>query len=116
MEKILNGTKEMQPRWKRVLGTIDGHIGMELGKLFVKKYFPPSAKKRALEMVHSLMASLKVRIENLQWMSPETKKAALIKLAAFTVKIGYPDKWKDYKGIGYKQRLIFRKCFKLINF
>jgi putative endopeptidase len=97
--KILNGTKEMQPRWKRVLGTIDSRIGMELGKLFVKEYFPESAKKRALEMVHNLMASLKVRIENLQWMSPETKKEALKKLASFTVKIGYPDKWKSYKGL-----------------
>ncbi len=97
--KVLNGTKEMQPRWKRVMGTVDGQIGMELGKLFVKKYFPPYAKKRALELVHNLMASLKTRIENLEWMSPETKKAALKKLAAFTVKIGYPDKWKSYKGL-----------------
>jgi len=95
----MNGIKEMQPRWKRVLGTINGSVGMELGKLFVKKYFPPNAKKRALNMVHSLMASLKTRIENLEWMSPATKKEALIKLAAFTVKIGYPDKWKSYKGL-----------------
>ncbi len=97
--KVLNGTKEMQPRWKRVMGTVNGQIGMELGKLFVKEYFPPYAKKRALELVHNLMASLKARIENLEWMSPETKKAALKKLAAFTVKIGYPDKWKSYKGL-----------------
>lgn len=97
--KVLNGTKVMQPRWKRILGTINGEIGMELGKLFVKKYFPPYAKKRALDLVHNLMASLKNRIENLDWMSPETKKAALVKLAAFTVKIGYPDKWKSYKGL-----------------
>ncbi len=95
----MNGIKEMQPRWKRVLGTINGSVGMELGKLFVKKYFPPYAKKRALDMVHSLMASLKTRIENLEWMSPETKKEAIKKLAAFTVKIGYPDKWKSYKGL-----------------
>ncbi len=97
--KILNGTTEMQPRWKRVLGTVNGEIGMELGKLFVKQYFPPYAKKRALDLVHNLMASLKTRIENLEWMSPETKKAALKKLASFTVKIGYPDKWKSYKGL-----------------
>ncbi len=97
--KLLNGTKQMQVRWKRVLGTVNGTIGMELGKLFVKKYFPPYAKKRALEMVHNLMASLKTRIENLEWMSPETKKEAVDKLAAFTVKIGYPDKWKSYKGL-----------------
>ncbi|MCL5028080.1 MAG: M13 family metallopeptidase [Bacteroidetes bacterium] len=97
--KVLNGTKEMQPRWKRVLGTIDGQIGMELGKLFVKEYFPPYAKKRALDLVHNLMTSLKTRIENLEWMSPETKKAALKKLSAFTVKIGYPDKWKSFKGL-----------------
>lgn len=97
--KKLNGTKEMQPRWKRVLGTIDNHVGMELGKLFVKKYFPPTAKKRAMELVRNLMASLKVRIENVQWMSSKTKKEALKKLAAFTVKIGYPDKWKDYTGL-----------------
>ncbi len=97
--KVLNGTKEMQPRWKRVLGTIDGQVGMELGKLFVAKYFPPYAKKRALDLVHNLMAALRVRIEKLEWMSPETKKAALKKLSEFTVKIGYPDKWKSYKGL-----------------
>ncbi len=97
--RMLNGIKEMQPRWKRVLGTINGSIGMELGKLFVKKYFPPYAKKRALDLVHNLMASLKNRIQNLEWMSPATKKEALKKLAAFTVKIGYPDKWKSYKGL-----------------
>jgi putative endopeptidase len=105
--KALNGTKEMQPRWKRVLGTIDGHIGMELGKLFVKQYFPPNAKQRALELVHNLMASLKVRIENLQWMSPETKQKASEKLAAFTVKIGYPDKWKDYTGLDINRESYF---------
>ncbi len=105
--KVLNGTKEMQPRWKRVMGTIDGQIGMELGKLFVKKYFPPYAKKRALELVHNLMAALKNRIEKLEWMSPETKKAALIKLAAFTVKIGYPDKWKSYKGLDLNRESYF---------
>ncbi len=97
--KLLNGTSQMQVRWKRVLGTVNGSIGMELGKLFVKKYFPPYAKTRALEMVHNLMASLKTRIENLEWMSPETKKEAVNKLAAFTVKIGYPDKWESYKGL-----------------
>jgi putative endopeptidase len=97
--KKLNGAKEMQPRWKRILGTIDGHIGMELGKLFVKKYFPPAAKKRAMELVRNLIVSLKGRIENLQWMSVETKKEALKKLAALTIKIGYPDKWKDYTGL-----------------
>ncbi len=96
---VLNGTTVMQPRWKRVLGTVSSSIGMELGKLFVKKYFPPYAKKRALQLVHNLMASLKNRIQKLEWMSPETKKAALVKLASFTVKIGYPDKWKSYKGL-----------------
>jgi len=105
--KVLNGTKVMQPRWKRVLGTINGGIGMELGKLFVKKYFPPYAKNRALELVHNLMASLKNRIQNLEWMSPETKKAALVKLAAFTVKIGYPDKWKSYKGLELNRESYF---------
>ena len=105
--KMLNGIKEMQPRWKRVLETINRSIGMELGKLFVKKYFPPYAKKRALEMVHSLMASLKTRIENLEWMSPATKEEAIDKLAAFTVKIGYPDKWKSYKGLDINRESYF---------
>jgi putative endopeptidase len=105
--KDLNGTKVMQPRWKRVMGTVDRQIGMEVGKLFVKKYFPPYAKKRALDMVHSLMASLKNRIEKLEWMSPETKKTALAKLAAYTVKIGYPDKWKSYKGLNINKNSYF---------
>jgi putative endopeptidase len=95
--KVLYGLKAMQPRWKRVLGTINGSLGMALGKLYVKEYFPPEAKKRALKIVLSLQNALKNRIENLDWMGESTKREALKKLAAIQIKIGYPDKWRDYR-------------------
>ena len=97
--KALNGIQAMQPRWKRVLRTIDRNIGMSLGQLFVKEYFPPEAKKKALDLVHNLISVLGERIKNLDWMSASTKEKALTKLSAIMIKIGYPDKWKSYKGL-----------------
>jgi putative endopeptidase len=97
--KMLNGTKELRPRWKRSMLLIDGNIGDALGQLYVEKYFPPNAKKRARELVENLRETLRNRINNLDWMSDATKQQALKKLNAFGVKIGYPDKWKDYTGL-----------------
>ncbi|HEY1582174.1 MAG TPA: M13 family metallopeptidase, partial [Chthoniobacterales bacterium] len=94
--KTLTGTEKLKPRWKRVVSTIDDEIGEALGKLYVADHFPPEAKKRALDMVHNLEAALADRIKTNDWMDEPTKKEALKKLAAFTVKIGYPDKWRDY--------------------
>lgn len=95
-EKTLRGTEKIKPRWKRVIESEDGEIGEALGKLYVADYFPPAAKARALELINNLKEALSDRIKTLDWMDEPTKKAALEKLAAFQVKIGYPDKWRDY--------------------
>jgi putative endopeptidase len=95
--KFLYGSKVLQPRWKRVLFIADGSIGEALGQLYVKQVFPPEAKTRALRIVRGLLEAMRERINNLDWMSADTKKQALHKLDLFTVKIGYPDKWIDYK-------------------
>lgn len=92
----LTGTPKLMERWKRVLGTIDGGIGEALGQLYVKKYFPPESKVRMLALVNNLRAALRARLEAVTWMDAPTRKAALAKLDAFGVKIGYPDKWIDY--------------------
>lgn len=93
---VLQGVKEQRPRWKRVLESIDGHIGEELGRLYVEKAFPPEAKKRVLDLVEDLRAALADRIRSLEWMGEATKEQALRKLNAFAVKMGYPDKWRDH--------------------
>src|SRR3989440_598031 len=95
-ERTLRGTQQIKPRWKRVIATEDDAIGEALGKLYVGFYFPPEAKARALELVNNLKEALADRIKTLDWMDEPTKKEALKKLAAFQVKIGYPDKWLDY--------------------
>ena len=96
---ILNGTTEKRPRWKRSLQLVDGSIGDALGQLYVEKTFGPEAKARARKMVDNLRAELRDRIQNLEWMSAETKTQALRKLDAFQVKVGYTDKWKDYSTV-----------------
>jgi predicted metalloendopeptidase len=103
-KQILTGVKENQPRWKRVLVEIDGDVGEALGQLYVEKYFPPEAKKRVLAMVNDLKSVLRDKIQNLDWLGKETRAAALQKLSAFGVKIGYPDKWRDYTGIEIKDQ------------
>jgi putative endopeptidase len=99
-DKKLTGTKEILPRWKRCVQSTDRNLGEALGQVYVDKYFPPAAKAHAKEMVNNLVAALREDIPTLSWMGPETKKEALAKLAAFTVKIGYPDKWRDYSKLG----------------
>ncbi len=95
----VRGQKVQQPRWKRVLRVIDGSIGELLGQMYVDKYFVPEAKKRMLELVNNLQQTYAERIKRLDWMSEATKQKALVKLNAFTKKIGYPDKWKDYSKV-----------------
>lgn len=97
--KALQGQKEMEPRWKRVLRTINRQIGFALGQLYVKKAFPPEAKTKALEMISDIKNAFKDRIETTSWMSEATKKKALQKLNDFVAKIGYPDKWIDYSPV-----------------
>ncbi len=97
--KALSGTQEIQPRWKRVLNNTSGRLGEAIGQLYVEKYFPPESKQRMLELVENLRLSFADRINGLDWMSEETKKKALEKLKTITVKIGYPDEWKDYSDL-----------------
>ena len=97
--KTLNGQKEQTPRWKKVLGTIESGAGEAMGQLYVQVAFPAESKAKMEALVANLSAALKNRIENLAWMSAETKEKALAKLATFTPKIGYPDKWRDFSGL-----------------
>jgi putative endopeptidase len=97
--KILTGAKELRPRWKRCVGFTDGDLGEALGQVYVEKHFPPEAKERTLKMVQALEAALRSDIQGLDWMSEDTKKQALVKLAAIENKIGYPQKWRDYSSL-----------------
>jgi putative endopeptidase len=96
---VLRGVTEMQPRWKRAIRTLDAQLGEALGQLYVEKYFTPAAKKRMDELVKNLTIAYRQRIESRDWMGSETKKQALVKLAAVVPKIGYPDEWRDYSGL-----------------
>jgi len=97
--KTLRGQKEMKPRWKRVLDTINQQAGEALGQMYVQVAFPPESKAKMEALVANLGAALEARIRNLEWMSAETKEKALAKQGAFTPKIGYPDKWRDWAGL-----------------
>jgi|SRR5688572_25032638 len=92
----LNGTKELLPRWRRCVVATDQTLGELLGQVYVKKAFPPEAKARMKELVNNLVAALRDNINTLDWMSEPTQKQAIAKLESFAVKIGYPDKWRDY--------------------
>ena len=94
--KVVSGVQQQRPRWKRALSATEGSMGEAIGQLYVEKYFPESSKQYMLELVENLRTSLGKHILNLDWMTDETKLNAIKKLNAFTVKIGYPDKWKDY--------------------
>jgi predicted metalloendopeptidase len=94
--KVLSGIDEQQPRWKRGVNATDGALGEALGKLYVEQHFPAERKARMEALVKNLLAAFKESIDTLGWMSPETKLQAQAKLAKFTTKIGYPNKWRDY--------------------
>ena len=102
--KYLTGATEMKPRWKRCAEATDNQLGEALGKKYVEKYFPPEAKARTQEMVKNILLAMGDSIRGLDWMSDETKKKAQEKLAAFNVKVGYPDKWKDYAGVDVSRK------------
>jgi predicted metalloendopeptidase len=113
---VLRGTKEIKPRWKRVVASTDGALGEALGKLYVADYFPPEAKARALEMINDLKAALADRIKTLEWMDELTKQEALKKLAAMNVKIGYPDKWRDYSTLNIDRGPYISNSMRAANF
>ena len=100
--RTMSGKKEMQPRWKRAVSAVESSLGEAVGQMYVEKYFPAEAKARMVGLVENLRVSLGERIQALAWMSDQTKAKAQEKLAAFRVKIGYPDKWKDYSQLEVK--------------
>ncbi|MEA1084525.1 MAG: M13 family peptidase [Sphingomonas sp.] len=95
----LNGTPQLKERWKRGVDLVNGSLGEAVGQIYVQKYFPPEAKAKADELVHNLIVAMDARLAKLEWMAPETKVKARAKLAAFTPKIGYPDKFRDYTAL-----------------
>jgi endothelin-converting enzyme/putative endopeptidase len=98
-QQYLGGQKEMKPRWKRCTEATDNYLGEALGQKYVEKKFGPEAKRRIQELVNNILATLKDEIPKLDWMSADTKQAALKKLSTFNPKVGYPDKWKDYSSL-----------------
>ena len=114
--RVLSGQKEQKPRWKRAVAMLDGSLGEEIGHLYVKKYFPESAKKRMQDLVKNLQRALEMRIKDLTWMGNETKKQALNKLHTFKAKIGYPDKWRDYSKLEIKQDSLFANMMRVAEF
>ena len=114
--RILAGTMELQPRWKRVLTTIDGAVGEALGELYVEKYFSPEAKTEALDMVANIKLAMRQTIDELAWMTPATKTEALKKLDTVVVKIGYPDRWRDYSALQIDEQSYFGNSLRAAQF
>lgn len=102
---VVSGAQQDRPRWKRAVGTVSNVFGEAVGKLYVEKYFPESSKQRMIELVKNLQEALAQRIQEATWMSAETKAQAKDKLDNFIVKIGYPDKWRDYSGLQIDEKL-----------
>jgi putative endopeptidase len=100
---VLQGNAQQLPRATRAAHLLDNTMGEALGKLYVAKYFPPAAKAKAVELVHNLLKAYEADIQSLDWMSPETKAKAEDKIRKFTIKIGYPDKWRDYSALVIKR-------------
>ena len=97
--RVMRGTTEQQPRWRRAVGTVGSALGEAVGQMYVERYFPAEAKERMKALVANLQTALGERIRGLEWMGEETKAKALEKLSTFYVKIGYPDKWRDYSNL-----------------
>jgi putative endopeptidase len=95
----LNGQPQQRERWKRAVSALNGALGEVIGQLYVQQYFPPAAKQKMLALVENMRAAYSIRIQQLPWMSADTKRVALEKLAAFRTKIGYPDQWRDYSAL-----------------
>jgi putative endopeptidase len=101
--KTLSGQPEQRPRWKRAVGQVNGLLGEAVGRDYVAAYFPPDSKAKMDDLVANIRSTMKVRLDNLDWMSPETRAKAQDKLAKFTVKIGYPTVWKDYSKLEIRE-------------
>jgi putative endopeptidase len=105
--KVLRGVEEQRPNWRRAVNTVNSNLGEIIGKVYVKKHFPPEAKERMLELVNNLLKAYEISIKELDWMTEETKIQALDKLSKFTPKIGYPDKWRDYSMLTIDENDLF---------
>lgn len=101
--KVLSGAKELSPRWKRAVDSVNRHLGESVGKLYVERYFPQSSKLKMEGLTQELKRSFKSRIQKLDWMSPPTKKKALQKLESLSIQVGYPKKWKNYDSLVVNQ-------------
>lgn len=105
--KALQGQKERRPRWKRMTDLVNSEVGDALSQVYVQKFFPPQAKERMLVLVNNIQESFKKRIQDAEWMSDSTKQKAVEKLMSITKKIGYPDKWKNYKNLNIDRNNIY---------
>lgn len=114
--RTMSGSKELRPRWKRTIDAVNGAMGEAVGQLYVEKYFPAEAKERMLNLVENLKISLGERISQLEWMSDATKEKAQEKLGTFIVKIGYPDKWKDYSSLEIKDDSYWQNIMRASEF
>lgn len=112
----MSGTEQLRPRWKRVTGAVDGAMGEALGELYVAKYFPPEAKDRMLTLVDNLKEAFGMRIKDATWMDQTTKEKALDKLSSIMVKVGYPDKWRDYSGLKIEKDSYFANIIRSNEF
>jgi len=115
-QKALQGQPAQRARWKRGVAVVDSQMGEALGKLYVERYFPPESRAKMLELVGGVRDAMKARIDKLEWMSPATKTRALEKLAKFNVKIGYPDKWRDYSGLTIKSDDLYGNVERAVAF
>ncbi|NBC84152.1 MAG: M13 family peptidase [Bacteroidetes bacterium] len=105
--KVMQGKEQIRPRWKRMVSLVNNGVGEALGKVYVEKYFPPEAKQRMLDLVENLRISFENRIQELDWMSDTTKTEALAKLERIRVKIGYPDKWRDFSALELNSEYLY---------
>ena len=113
--KVISGKQEQSPRWKRAVSTVDGSLGEAVGQMYVKKYFSEDAKHRMETLVKNLLTAFGQRVDNLEWMSDETKAKAHEKLSTFYVKVGYPNQWRDYSPLVIDNKLSYWDNMKAVN-
>ena len=101
--KVLSGQPQLKERWKRGVDLVNAGLGEAVGEIYVTRYFPPESKAKMDELVKNLIKAFDARLQKLEWMAPETRVKAREKLAAFTPKIGYPTKWRDYSALEVKR-------------
>ena len=114
--RVLSGMEELQPRWKRVIANVNGTLGEAVGQMYVSKYFPADSKERMINLVKNLQTSLGERIQSADWMDEQTKEKAMEKLHSFHVKIGYPDKWRDYSNLDIQNDSYFANILRSNEF